>query len=41
MVDDYLELAARVPVLAARFEPRFESVERLLDAIGNVLEEGR
>jgi len=39
MVDDYLELAARVPVLAARFEPRFESVEKLLDAIDNVLEE--
>jgi hypothetical protein len=37
MVDDYLELAARVPVLAARFEPRFESVEKLLDVIENVL----
>lgn len=39
MVDDYLELAARVPILAARFEPRFESVEKLLDAIENVLRE--
>jgi hypothetical protein len=26
-------------VLAARFEPRFESVEKLLDAIESVLEE--
>ena len=41
MVEDYLVLAARVPVLSARFEPRFESVEKLLDAIGNVLEESR
>jgi hypothetical protein len=38
MVDDYLALAERVPVFAARFEPRFESVERLLDAIEAVLE---
>jgi hypothetical protein len=41
MVEDYLVLAARVPVLSARFEPRFESVEKLLDAIENVLEESR
>ena len=38
MVDDYLALAERVPVFAARFEPRFESVERLLDAIETVME---
>lgn len=39
MVEDYLALAARVPVLSARFEPRFASVEQLLDAIENALGE--
>jgi hypothetical protein len=39
MVNDYFELCARVPVLAAHFEPRFESVDELLDAIENALEE--
>jgi hypothetical protein len=39
MVDDYLELCLRVPVVTARFEPRFESVEKLLDALANALED--
>jgi hypothetical protein len=38
MVAEYLELAARVPIVRARFEPRFESVDVLLDRIEVVLE---
>jgi hypothetical protein len=37
MVDTYLELAARVPVIEVRFEPAWEHLEALVDALEEIV----
>jgi hypothetical protein len=37
MVDAYLELAAQVPVVEVRFQPGWEQLELLVDALEEIM----